>query len=150
MPRALAAASRIYRAGLFLYPPAFRREFGAEMGRDFEEATGDCWTSEGWRGVLSLWRHTSTDFAISAAAQWLRSGLPVIALVSAIFAMLTVTAAAQLGRVSVPVPLSDADRDVVAFALIAMVVLMIIAAVLVFNLWFSRSLVRRLPSARRF
>lgn len=150
MPRTLAAVSRLYRAGLFLYPPSFRREFGAEMGHDFEEATRECWASAGWRGVFGWWTHTSTDFAISAAAQWLRSGLPLIGLVSAIFAMLTVTAAAQLGRVSVPVPLSDADRDVVAFALIAMVVLMIIAAVLVFNLWFSRSLVRRLPSARRF
>jgi hypothetical protein len=149
MARMLAAAARLYSAGLYLYPPAFRREFGSEMRRDFEEACGESWIAAGWRGVLGLWTHTSADLAVSAAVLWLRSGLPLIALVSALFALLTVTAAAQLGRVSVPVPLTDADRDVVAFALMAMVVLLIIAAVLVFNLWFSRSLVRRLPSARR-
>lgn len=150
MPRTLAAAARFYRAGLYFYPPAFRREFGAEMGRDFEEATGECWAHSGWRGVLGLWMHTSTDFATSVLFLWLRSGLPLIGAVSATLAVLTVTVAAQLSRVSVPVPLSDADRDVVTITLMAMVVLLIIVAVLVFNLWFSRSLVRRLPSARRY
>lgn len=150
MPRTLAAAARLYRAGLYLYPPPFRREFGGEMRLDFEEASGDCWAAGGWRGVLGLWTHTSADLAISASVQWLRSGLPLIGLISAIFAALTVTAAAQLGRVSVPVPLAEAERDLVAIAFIAMVVLLIIAAILVFNLWFLRSLVRRMPSSRRF
>lgn len=150
MPRVLAAAAQIYRAGLYLYPPAFRREFGDEMGRDFEEATSDSWTAAGWRGVTRLWMHTSADFATSVLLLWLRSNLPAIGLVSVIFAILTVTAAAQLSRVSVPVPLSEVDRDLVTITLMAVVVLMIIIAVLVFNLWFSRSLVRRLPSARRF
>jgi hypothetical protein len=150
MPRTLAAAARLYRAGLYLYPPAFRREFAGEMRRDFEEATGDCWAAGGWRSVVSLWTHTSADLATSAGIQWLRSGLPLIAIVAAAIAMLTVTLAAQLSRVTVPVPLTDADRDVVTITLMAVVVLMIIVAVLVFNLWFSRSLVRRLPSSRRF
>ena len=150
MPRTLAAATRLYRAGLYLYPPAFRREFGAEMGRDFEEATVESWAAGGWRAIIALWTHTSTDLAMTASVQWLRSGLPAIGLVSAVFALLTVTVAAQLGRVTVPVPVAEADRDVVAIAFIAMVVLLIIVAVLVFNLWFSRSLMRRLPSARRF
>lgn len=150
MPRTLAAATRLYRAGLYLYPPAFRREFGAEMGRDFEEATADCWTDGGWRGVLDLWTHTSADLAATAAVQWLRSGLPAIGLVAAIFALLTVTVAAQLRRATLPVPITAADRDLVTVAIMAIVVLLIIVAVLVFNLWFSRSLIRRLPSARRF
>jgi len=146
----LAAAARIYRAALFLYPPVFRREFGPEMARDFEEATSDSWMAGGWRGVSGLWMHTSADFATSILLLWLRSGLPLIGAASAILAVLTVTVTAQLSRVSVPVPLSDADRDLVTITLMAIVVLMIIVAVLVFNLWFSRSLVRRLPSARRF
>jgi hypothetical protein len=150
MPRTLAAAARFYRAGLYFYPPAFRREFGAEMGRDFEEATGECWADGGWRAVLGLWMHTSADLAMTAAVQWLRSGLPAIGLVATFFAFLTVTAAAQLRRVTVPVPLTEADRDLVTVAVMAIVVLLIIVAILVFNLWFSRSLIRRLPSARRF
>jgi hypothetical protein len=150
MSRTLAAAARIYRTGLYFYPPAFRREFGAEMGRDFEEATSDSWHAGGWRGVTGLWIHTSADFATSILLLWLRSGVPLIGAASAILAAFTVTVAAQFGRVSVPVPLSDADRDVVTITLMAIVVLMIIVAVLVFNLWFSRSLIRRLPSARRF
>ena len=150
MPRMLATGARLYRAGLYLYPPAFRREFASEMGRDFEEATSDCWSAGGWRSVLGLWVHTSADLATTATVQWLRSSLPAIALVAAACAMLTVTAAAQIGRVRIPVTLTDADRDVVTVTLMAVVVLLIIVAVLVFNLWFSRSLVRPLPSARRF
>jgi hypothetical protein len=150
MPRTLATAARLYRAGLYLYPPAFRREFGAEMRRDFEEATVECWAAGGWLAILGLWTHTSVDLATTAVVQWLRSGLPAIGLVSVVFALLTVTAAAQLRRATVPVPLTEADRDLVTIAVMAMVVLLIIVAVLVFNLWFSRSLMRRLPSARRF
>ena len=150
MPRMFAAASCIYRTGLYLYPPAFRREFGAEMGRDFEEATVECRAAGGWRAIIGLWTHTSADLAMTASVQWLRSGLPAIGLVSAVCALLTVTVAAQLRRATVSVPLAEADRDVVAIALMAMVVLLIIVAVLVFNLWFSRSLMRRLPTARRF
>ena len=150
MPRTLAAVVWIYRTALYLYPPGFRREFAGEMARDFEEATVEVWRATRWRGVLALWMHTGTDLATTAVVQWLRSGLPAIALASAAFAILSVSAAAQFPRVSIPTQLTEADRDVVTVLLLVVVVLMIVAAVLVFNLWFSRSLVRRLPAHRRF
>ena len=150
MPRTLAAAAWIYRAALHLYPPGFRREFGDEMARDFEEATDEAWSATRSRGVLGLWAHTAADLAATAIVQWLRSGLPAIALASAAFALLSVGAAAQLPRVAVPAPITDADRDLLTVLLLVVVVLMIVAAVLVFNVWFSRSLVRRLPTRPRF
>lgn len=151
MPRTLAAGVWIYQAALYLYPPAFRREFGSEMARDFEESTAEIWRATRWRGVFGLWAHTGADLATTATVQWLRSGLPAIALASAAFAILSVGTAAQLvPRVSIPAPLTEADRDLLALLLLAIVVLLIVVAVLVFNLWFSRSLVRRLPAHRRF
>ena len=151
MPRTLAVVVWIYRTALYLYPPGFRREFAGEMARDFEEATIDAWRATRWRGVLGLWMHTSADLAATALVQWLRSGLPAIALTSAALAILSVGMAAQyLPRISVPTPLTEADRDLVTLIVMVIVVLMIVAAILVFNLWFSRSLVRRLPAHRRF
>jgi len=151
MPRTLAAGVWIYQAALHLYPPGFRREFAGEMARDFKEATSDAWRAGRWHGVFALWAHTGADFAATALFQWLRSGLPGIALGSAAFVLLSVGATAQfLPRGSVSTPLTEADRDLVTLLVMVLVVLMIVTAVLVFNLWFSRSLVRRLPTHRRF
>jgi hypothetical protein len=146
MPRSLAAGAWIYRAALMFYPPGFRSEFGAEMARDFDEASRDAWHDQRWKGLGGLWIHTSADFAKTMLMQWLRSGLPAIALASAAFAVLSVGATAQLlPRADLPTPATQLERDQLVLLLLVVVVLTIVAAVLVFNLWFSRALQRRRP-----
>ena len=150
MPRTLTVAASMYQAALLVYPPEFRREFGDQMARDFEEANSEAWRETRWRGVIALWAHTFADLVSSVLVQWPKSRLPAIGVASAAFATLSVSAAGQLRRVALPTPITEGDRDLITVMLMIMVVLMIVAAILVFNLWFSRSLVRRLPTHRRF
>jgi hypothetical protein len=81
-------ASSIYQALLHLYPPAFRAEFGDEMTLDFEDGTQDAWRARGWPGILSLWAVIGVDMARTALLQWLRTGLPMLILVSAAWSTL--------------------------------------------------------------
>ena len=55
MTRLLALSSRLYTAGLSLYPPDLRREFGAEMTEVFAEDLDQAWRSEGIAGVIGVW-----------------------------------------------------------------------------------------------
>ena len=43
---------KLYRAALYLYPAAFRREFSSEMTRDFQEATREAGPG---RARLMVW-----------------------------------------------------------------------------------------------
>src|SRR5262245_28873085 len=68
----------IYRASLWLFPPAFRREFGSEIVRDFDELRQDFRR----RGVSAWHLHTfiAADLLHSLMTQWLQHGRPAIAL----------------------------------------------------------------------
>jgi hypothetical protein len=135
---------RLYRAALYLYPPAFRREFGGEMVRDFEEARLERCAAGAVTHSWSFHVHITTDFVKTVVWQWLRTGLPVIALVSAGIPLLVAGLLADFSRSqALKLPAGTPDADVIALALLVMVVLFIVASTILLTLFFSRSLLHR-------
>lgn len=148
MPRALTLAGRWYRLALLLYPAGFHQEFAADMARDFDEAGLDRWRAGGRRRLLSFWGSMTTDLLVSAARQWLRTGLPQVAVVSAALAIAAAGAAAQIVVVDpITPPAASHDRDLLMLLLLAATAFGVIVATIVFTLWSTRSL--RRPPGRR-
>ncbi len=144
MPRALTASERIYRLLLRLYPSSFRREFGHEMTLDFDEAGREAWNERQWEGLIAFWGRMSADIAATVAIQWMRTGLPAIALVSVLVAMGVTGAAAQIvPRGPMGSTFTADERDLAMLILLIGVVLSVIAATILFTVWFTRPLVRR-------
>jgi hypothetical protein len=143
-PRFAAVGARLYSAALFLYPPAFRREFSSEMARDFSEATEDTRLAGRQSELLALWAHAGADLARTVVVQWLRSGLPLLAACSIAGALVAASVAANvLPRASVAVPAATTDRDLMTLIILTGVVLLVIVATILFTFWFSRPLLRR-------
>jgi hypothetical protein len=144
MPRLKYAGARLYHAVLFLYPPAFRRQFSSEMARDLDEAIEEAGGAGRPRDLLALWTRVGADFATSVVVQWLRTGLPVLFLCSIISAIVAASVAANvLPRQAFAMPATAADRDLMTLIVLAGVVLLVIAATILFTFWFSRPLLRR-------
>jgi hypothetical protein len=142
-PRLRCFGARVYHAALFLCPPAFRREFSAEMARDVDDAAEDM-RSAGGIAVLMLWIGITSDLASTVVVQWLRSGWPLLAACSIAGAMAaTRVAANMLLHEPLPVPASAHDRDLMTLMLLTGTVLLVIVATIVFTFWFSRPLPRR-------
>jgi hypothetical protein len=139
---------RIYEAALYLYPPAFRREFGAEMLQDFDEAQAETWCRRGRRALFLV--HLTTDLARSAMWQWLRSGLPAVVGLSAGATLISVSIAG-LSRAGpagpMPMPSSHADRELLGLLILATVAMLVIAMTIVLTIWATP--IRRLPRRRR-
>jgi hypothetical protein len=137
-------SERIYRAALRLYPGAFRREFAREMALDFDEAGREAWQHRGWHGLLAFWGRMTADFTGSVTVQWMRTGLPLITLVSALVAAGVTGAAAQIAvRGPIVARLTPEDNDLLLMMLLIAVVLSVIVATLVFTVWFARPFPRR-------
>ena len=135
---------KLYRAALFLYPPAFRREFSSEMTRDFDEATRDTLRAGRRRDLMGLWGRFGADFARTVIVQWLRTGLPIVLLCSTLGAIVAASVAATvLPREPFAVPATAHDRDVMTLILLTGVVLLVIVATILFTFWFSRPMFRR-------
>ena len=135
--------ARLYRAALRLCPGEFRRDHGDEMACDFDDARGE--TAHGGAAAFWRWRlAVAFDLARTIAVQWLRTGLPAIACVSAAVSLTLVASLASMARW-----LGDrmaADREPsegVAFVLLSAVALLVIVATIVFNLWAHRSRLAR-------
>ena len=142
-PRLRGIGARIYYATLFLCPPAFRREFSAEMARHVDDAAEDM-RSAGGVAALMLWIGVAADLACTIVVQWLRSGWPVLTACSIAGAIAaTRVAANMLLHEPLPVPASAHDRDLMTLLLLTGTVLLVIAATIVFTFWFSRPLPRR-------
>lgn len=141
-------ARRIYGAALYLYPPAFRREFGPEMLRDFDEALAERWGRRGRRSLFLT--HIGTDLARSAAWQWLRSGLPAIAVLSAGATLLSI---AMMSHVwprqtsEMVLPSSPADRELLGLLILAILAILLIATTIVLTIWATP--IRRVHRRRR-
>jgi hypothetical protein len=152
MPVVCGLNARMYAALLWLYPPAFRRAFGPEMRRDFDEACRDRWAAAGWRGLLRLWVSTGVDFMASLGRQWGRTSWQPLALV---FTAVAVVAAASLAdsaaqAVRTPSPAvahPDTLNVAIVFLLVA-VVLGLVSATIVFA-WWSVHFSRRRTRGRR-
>ena len=144
MPSVIDVVARLYYAALFLYPPAFRREFSSEMARDFDEATEETRLAGRWRDLLALWTRIGTDLARTVTVQWLRTGLPIVFLCSVVGAIVAASVAANVVlRKPFAVPAAAADRDLMTLILLAGAVLLVIAATILFTFWFSRPLLQR-------
>jgi hypothetical protein len=143
-PRLTSAGARIYYAAIFLCPPAFRREFSAEMARDVDAQVEEVRRSGGAVDRAVLCARLSADLAVTLIVQWLRSGFPALAAcaLAAAFAA-TQVAASMLPHAALPVPLTAHDRDVMTLMLLTGTVLLVIVATIVFTFWFSRPAPRR-------
>ena len=146
MHSATAVASHIYRACLLLYPSAFRLEFGDEMLSDFGSATQDAWRAAGWTGAVACWAHVGGDLLRSVALQWLRSGVPAVVLLSAIWSTTMATLVAQVAQ-RAPfaglLPPREPDEDLAILLVGIAVVVVLIAAVIIVTAWFWMVVVRR-------
>jgi hypothetical protein len=136
--------TRCYQAALYLYPPAFRREYSEEIVRVFDEARHETQLAHPSGGLWAFRARMSADLAIAIVGQWLRSGWPSIVVISMLYPLMAATAAASLWR-RVPFVLSPgtSDADVIALELLAAVVLVVIATTIILTLWFTRPLYRR-------
>ena len=137
-------AGAIYRAVLRLYPLRFQEDFAADMALDFADASDEAWRERRWTGLFGVWGRTAVDVGFSLSAQWLRTRMPLVVLVSSIVAVSTAVLAqtvAPRGPLFVNVP--PHDRDLTLLLLLTACVLLVIASVIIFTQWFLRPLLYR-------
>ncbi|HKT81045.1 MAG TPA: hypothetical protein VJP86_12550 [Vicinamibacterales bacterium] len=133
-----------YRAAVRLYPADFRRQFEAEMLRDFAEATSEA-VGCGDRHVVALWGRVTLDFFKSLLLQWIRTGLPLVALIAAVcsFSGVALTANLLAGRTWAVAVDASPEADLLALFLLVVGLLMIVIATICLTQWFTRSLIER-------
>lgn len=68
LTRLCAAA---YRALLYLYPPRFRKAYGAEMAQLFADLSRDAEKRNGTRGVLGLFARAVYDTIYNSIGEWM-------------------------------------------------------------------------------
>ena len=134
---------RWYRIALMLCPPAFRRDYAADMLLDAADARAEA-AAAGHPNRLWRWRiQIALDFVRTLGVQWLRTGLPVIAIVAAAIPLAIVAGLASVARrVRVEIPADLADADMIGVVLLATLVLCFIAMTIVLTIWTSRQLRR--------
>jgi len=138
-----ALDTRLYQAALYLYPPAFREEFASEMIRDFAEAREEA-GQDGTKGIVVLWARTGADTMATIPSQWMKSGLPVIGLISALGPLLAAACAAWFWpwqRMSVPE--NHPQFDIIVLELFVTTVLFIVVATVLLTLWFTKQMLSR-------
>jgi hypothetical protein len=143
-PRLRHAAAKAYYAATFLCPPAFRREFSAEMAQDVDEAIEETRLEGQPHALVALWSEIASDLARTVALQWLRTGLPILLPCALLSAVVATTVAAQVLRHDgLALPAAAADRDLMTLIVLTGVVLLVIVSTILFTFWFSRPLLRR-------
>ena len=140
-----SAATHVYKRLLYLYPAAFREEFGDEMICDFDDATGEAWMVGRWPGVLCFWLVVSADFARSVAVQWVRSGWPALVGISATWSLSCCVLIAQqfVPRPEMPQPRTRSEDEMLLMILGAVVVFVVIAVTILVTAAFWALVVRR-------
>jgi len=136
--------TRCYQAALYLCPPAFRREFSPEIVRVFHEARHDTQLASPGAGLCAFWVRMIADLALTVVRQWLRTAWPFIVVISTLYPLMAASAIAKFWR-RVPAvrPRATPDADVIVLALLTAVVIVVIAATIIFTLWFMRPLLYR-------
>lgn len=136
--------TRWYQAALYLYPPAFRREFSREIVRVFDEVRHETQAANPEGGLWAFRARMSADLAITIVRQWLRSGWPGIAVMSILYPLTAAAALARLWRhAPVLFPRLNANPDEVVLMLLSAIVLVVIATTIILTLWFTRPLLYR-------
>jgi hypothetical protein len=140
-----AGAIRLYKRLLYLYPAAFREEFGDEMLDDFADATGEAWMAGRWPHVLALWALIGADFLRSLMLQWVRSGWPALVGISATSSLsYCVLVAQQLApRPDLGPPRSRSEDEMLLMMFSGVVVFVLIAVTIIVTAAFWALVVRR-------
>ncbi len=140
---------RLYGAVLYLLPPAFRREFGDEMARDFAEARREASLVGRARDLWRFRARMALDLLAAAVVQWLHTGLPAFVLVAAIASAGTISALASFWpNLTWSLPAETPQADTIGLVLLVTVVLLVIVATIIFTLWWTRRFTRPLPRRR--
>jgi len=136
--------TRLYRAALHLYPPAFRRDFSREIVRVFDEARQEMLRTRPQDGLWAFRARMIVDLARTIVGQWLRTGWPYIAVLSILYPLTAASALSSLWRRwPIVLPRGTADADILMLELLAAVVLLIVATTIILTLWFTRPLLYR-------
>jgi hypothetical protein len=138
MPSSLLSSleGRLYRAALTLLPAAFRREHGAEMARDFDEARQEADTTSAF---WLLRAGISIDLVRTLAVQWVRTGLPLIAIASILLSLALAEGLAAIARrTSVRMPDGLVHEDAVVVLFMAEILVVLIAMTIFISLWVGR------------
>ena len=129
---------RLYRAALTLLPATFRHEHGAEMARDFDEARQE---ADSARAFWLLRAGISIDLVRTLAVQWVRTGLPLIAIASILLSLALAEALAAIARrTSVRMPEGLEHEDAVVVLFMAEISVVLIAMTIFISLWVGRLL----------
>jgi hypothetical protein len=136
--------TRLYRAALRLCPPAFQRDFSEEIVRVFDEAREERLLTRPEGGLWGFRVQMIVDLARTIVGQWLRTEWPYVAVLSILLPLTAASAVLRLwSRLPFVVPRGTADADVLMLELLAAVVFLVVAATIVFTLWFTRPLLYR-------
>jgi hypothetical protein len=143
-------AGAIYRAVLRLYPLRFQEDFAADMALDFADASDEAWLERRWPGLVGVWGRAALDVGRSLAAQWLKTRLPLVVLVSISITLSTAALAQTVApRGPLFVNVAPTDRDLVILLLLVACVVLVIASTIIFTHWFLRPLLHRGGPRRR-
>ena len=131
-----AVESRVYRAALSLCPSDFRRDHGDEMARDFDEARQEA------ADIAAIWMVRacmSIDLVRTAAVQWARTGLPVIAVASIVFSLAIAAGIVTIAqRVSARMPSGFEQEETIVVLFMAQISVVLIATTILISLWVGR------------
>jgi len=127
---------RLYRAALTLLPSTFRREHGAEMARDFDEAHHE---ADSTSALWLLRAGIAIDLVRTLAVQWVRTGLPLIAIASILLSLALAEGLAAIARrASVRMPDGLEHEDAVVVLFMAEILVVLIAMTIFISLWVGR------------
>jgi hypothetical protein len=140
--RRRALDARWYRTALWCCPPAFRREHGDEMSLDFEAARREA----GARGCRALWGIRllmAIDLVRTLGVQWVRTGIPALAVVSMLVPLAIAEAlAAVVRRAPIPMPGDGGAVEVHVVLLLAVTSVILIAMTIAVSVLASRPIRR--------
>ena len=129
--------SRVYRAALSLCPAGFRRDHGDEMARDFDEARQEA--ADSTAAIWMVRACLSIDLVRTAAVQWVRTGLPVIAVASLVFSLAIAAGIVTIAqRVSARMPSGFEQEETVVVLFMAQISVVLIATTILISLWVGR------------
>ena len=127
---------RLYRAALTLLPSTFRREHGAEMARDFDQARQEV---DSARAFWLLRACIAIDLVRTLAVQWIRTRLPIIAAASILLSIALAEALAAIARrASIRVPVGIENEGEVIVLFMAQISVVLIALTILLSLWVGR------------
>ena len=121
------------------------------MARDFDEALQEA-AAEGDRALWMLRCLMALDLVATLAVQWVRTGLPAIALASMVVPLAIAESLATVARhATVRIPDGLEDEETLAVLFLAVISVVVIAMTIVLSLWVGRltRLRRRQPQCCR-